>query len=80
MQALSAPTLDAMLAGGVLVALLGVTGLLAALADGRWPVIPVLLILGGAGAAGWAAHVWPGGIALDDLPEAAVRVTARILR
>jgi hypothetical protein len=74
------PALDVALVGGLLVMLMGVTESLAAMANDRRPAIGLLLILGGAGATGWAALTWPGGIAVADVAEAAVRLAARMLR
>lgn len=64
---------------GSLVAVLSIPSALRNWADGRGFILPLLALMIGVGATGWALYSDPDGIGLGDIPGAVIEVVSRFL-
>ncbi len=70
---------DIYLVTGIILAALAIPAMLSAWSDGRTPRTPAVIVLISGGLIGFAVYRWPGTLSLGDIPDAFVRVVARIL-
>ncbi|MAO27687.1 hypothetical protein [Roseovarius sp.] len=70
---------DIALVTGLVMVVLSIPAIFSAFSEGRAPrVAAVLLVVGGVMVV-WAMHGKPGGIRLEEIPAAVVRVVAMVL-
>lgn len=70
---------DLYLVAGVILAALAIPAMLSAWSDGRAPRASAFMVLISGGLIALAVYRWPGKMGLGDVPDAFVRVLARIL-
>lgn len=70
---------DIALVVGMLLVVLSIPAIFSAFSEGRAPRVAALLLLIGGGTMVWALHGKPGGIRLEEIPQAVVRVVAMIV-
>ncbi|PKP83940.1 MAG: hypothetical protein CVT80_10990 [Alphaproteobacteria bacterium HGW-Alphaproteobacteria-2] len=70
---------DIYLVAGVILAALAIPAVLSAWSDGRALRGLAIIVLISGGLIGFAVYRWPGTMSLGDIPDAFVRVVARIL-
>lgn len=70
---------DLALVLGVVIAGLSIPSIISSVGDGRSPIASVLTVLIAAGFIVYAFATHPGGYTLEDIPNAFVRVVARVL-
>ena len=67
---------DYQLVGGVLIVIIGLVGMITAMAEPRSPIFGVIGILIGAGMLGWAWTLSDGSLTLQHVPQAVFRLIA----
>ncbi|MFN3661490.1 hypothetical protein [Yoonia sp.] len=70
---------DLIIVGGMVAVIIGITALVSAITDLRWPWVALVLFLTGGGAIAYAAVNNPGRYAIDRLDEPIFNVVAWII-
>jgi hypothetical protein len=70
---------DLALVIGLILAVFSVPAILSAFSDGRAPRVAALALIGGGALIVWALWSKPGGYAIEEIPDAFIRVVARVI-
>mgnify|MGYP000182462659 CR=1 FL=1 len=70
---------DLIIVAGVLLLLLSIPSAVAAFADGRRPLVAILVILMGAGVLAWGWQTHPAEMTAAEVPHVIFRVLARVI-
>lgn len=70
---------DIALVVGLVLLVLSIPSIFSAFSEGRAPRVAAIVMVIGGGLLVWAFNQTPGGFALEDIPNAIVRVVAMVL-